>query len=32
LSRLTPTNEEVQFIKEKLSALRVRLQAVGEIF
>jgi hypothetical protein len=32
LSRLTPTNEEVQFIKEKLSALRLRLQAVGEIF
>jgi hypothetical protein len=32
LSQLTPTNEELQFIKEKLSALRLRLQAVGEIF
>jgi hypothetical protein len=32
LSRLTPTNEELQFIEEKLSALRLRLQAIGEIF
>lgn len=26
LSRLTPTNEKLQFIKEKLSALRLRLR------
>ena len=32
LSRLTPTNEELQLINERLSALRLRLQAVGEIF
>jgi hypothetical protein len=32
LQRLTPTEEELQFINEKLSALRLRLQAVGEIF
>jgi hypothetical protein len=32
LPRLTPTNEELQFINERLSALRLRLQALGEIF
>ena len=32
LPRLTPTNEELQLINERLSALRLRLQAVGEIF
>jgi hypothetical protein len=32
LLRLTPTNEELQFINERLSALRLMLQAVGEIF
>ena len=32
LSRLTPTNEELQLINERLSTLRLRLQAVGEIF
>jgi hypothetical protein len=32
LSRLTPTNEELQRINERLSALRLRLQAVGEVF
>jgi hypothetical protein len=32
LLRLTPTEEELESIKEKLSTLRSRLQAVGEIF
>jgi hypothetical protein len=32
LPRLTPTNEELQSINDKLSALRLRLDAVGEIF
>ena len=32
LSGLTPTNEELQIINERLSALRLRLQSVGEIF
>lgn len=32
LPRLTPTSEELQLINERLFALRLRLQAVGEIF
>ena len=32
LLRLTPTTEELQLINERLSALRLRLQAVGEVF
>jgi hypothetical protein len=32
LPRLTTTNEEFQLIDEKLSALRLRLEAFGEIF
>ena len=32
LARFTPTNEELQSINEKLSELRLRLKAVGEIF
>ena len=32
LPRLTPANEELQLINERLSALRLRLQAVGETF
>ena len=32
LQGLTPTEEELQSINEKLSALRLRLQAVGEVF
>ena len=32
LPRLTPTTEELQLINERLSALRLRLQAVGEVF
>ena len=32
LQRLTPTEEELQSINEKLAALRSRLQAGGEIF
>ena len=29
---LTPTNEELQLINERLSTLQLMLQAVGEIF
>jgi hypothetical protein len=32
LQGLTPTEEELQSINEKLAALRLRLQAVGERF
>lgn len=32
LPRLTTTDEELQFIEKELSALRIRLKAVGEIF
>jgi hypothetical protein len=32
LPQLAPTNEELQFINARLSALRLRLRAVGEIF
>jgi hypothetical protein len=32
LLRLTPTNEELQLINERLSTLRLRLKPVGEIF
>jgi hypothetical protein len=32
LPRLTTTDEELQFIEKELSALRLRLKAVGEVF